>query len=197
MKNIFKLTTITLSLVMVLFLVTGCDLTKTKTKENNTKTEEKDTKKSTSKGKCEVLNCIKKLSSDSSLEDINKVIGFEGEVYQEGNGWTTYKWELNDTDTVEATIFSSSTTVKISFDDDLIKNKKVDFSKYSEIKSALNNRENVSYDQMKEKFGGVDGTLTEVSSSGYKYRWVNSEGGYLTANFNLEKTKCSMVMGRI
>ena len=61
----------------------------------------------------------------------------------------------------------------------------------------MNNREDVSYDTMKEKFGGVEGTLVEKSSSGLKYRWVNSEGGYLNANFDLDKTRCSMVIGRM
>ena len=196
MKKMFKLTTITLTILMVLFLVTGCDLLKkkeveTKTTKEETKVEEK------SKGKCKVLDCIKKISTDASYEEVNKIIGFEGESYLEGNGWKTYKWKLNDDDTVEVTFFSSSTTIKIDFDDELIKNKKVDFSKYSEIKSALSNNESVSYATMKEKFGGVDGTLVEKSSSGNKYRWVNSEGGYLNANFDKDNTKCSMVMGRI
>ena len=196
MKRIFKLTTITLTIFMVLLLVTGCDLLKKK--EVETKSTKEDTKvEEKSKGKCKVLDCIKKISTDASYEEVNKIIGFDGESYLEGNGWKTYKWELNEDDTVEVTFFSTSTTIKIKFDDDLIKNKKVDFFKYSEIKSALSNSQNVSYKEMKEKFGGVDGTLIEKSSSGNKYRWVNSEGGYLDANFDKDNTRCSMVMGRM
>ena len=196
MKKLFKLSTITLCLLLSLFVMTGCDMFKKETTKD-TKKEEKTEEKAKSKGKCTILKCMDKLDSKSSLEDINKEIGFEGEKYQEGNGWSTYKWELNEEETVEATFFSTSTTIKIDFPDDLIKNKKVTFAKYDEIKAALNNREEVSYDKIKETFGGVEGTLVEKSSSGYKYKWVNSEGGYLNANFNLDKTRCSMIMGRI
>lgn len=196
MNKTFKITTITLTIFMVLFLVTGCDLLKKKEVETkNTKEETKVEEKS--KSKCKVLDCIKKISTDASYEEVNKTIGFEGESYLEGDGWKIYKWELNEDDTVEVTFFSTSTTIKIKFDDDLIKNKKVDFSKYNEIKTALSNNESVSYTEMKEKFGGVDGTLIEKSSSGNKYRWVNSEGGYLDGNFNKDNTKCSMIIGRI
>lgn len=194
MKKILKLSTITLCLLLSLFVITGCDKKET-TKE--TKKEETKEEKTKSKGKCNILKCMDKLDSNSSLEDINNEIGFEGEKKQEGNGWTTYEWKLSDTETVEATIFSSSTTIKIDFDDELIKNKKVNFSKYDEVKAALNNRESLSYDQIKEKFGGVDGTLVEKSSTGNKYKWVNSEGGYLNVSFNKDNTRCSMVMGRI
>lgn len=193
MKKLFK---ITFCLLLTLVLFTGCDLVKTNTK-NETKKEEKVEEKSKSKGKCDVFECIKKASTDASYEDMNKLIGFEGEELRSGDGWKTYTWKLNDDESVEVTFYSTSNSIKINFDDETIKNKKVDFSKYDEIKKAMNNREDVSYATMKEKFGGVEGTLVEKSSTGYKYRWVNSEGGYLNANFDKDKTRCSMVIGRM
>lgn len=154
-------------------------------------------KEITSKGNCNVFECIEKTTGKDTLEDMNKLIGFEGTVLREGTGWKTYKWELNDTDSVETTFYSTSTATKINFKDDRIKNNKVDFSKYNELKKALNNRESVSYDKVKELFGGQDGTLVEKDNSSVKYRWVNSEGGYLNVSFNADKTKCTMVMGRM
>ena len=148
------------------------------------------------KGNCNVFDCIKKLNTTDDLEKVNKVMGFEGEVLREGSGYSTYKWEINADESVEATFYSSSTTVSINFKDDSIKNSKVDFSKFSEIKKAMNNKETVTYDDVKKKFG-ADGVLVEKSSFSNKYRWVSENGGYMTANFSVSSGACSMIIGRI
>ena len=180
---------ITMALVVV--LLTGCSLIPgNKSKEATTKVEKP------SKGNCNVFDCIKKLNTTDDLEKVNKVMGFEGEVKTEGNGWKTYKWEINEDDSVEATFYSTSTTISINFDDDAIKNSKVDFSKFDEIKKAMNNKEKVTYDDVKKKFG-ADGVLTEKSSFSNKYKWVNEKGGYMNANFSVSDNTCSMIMGRI
>ncbi len=176
----------------------GCGSKKETSKsesENKSSSEEKSNKVE-SKGNCDVFECIEKADTKSTYEQMNELIGFEGTMLSEGNGWKTYEWKLNDEDSVEATFYSSSTTISIKFNNDRIKNDKVDFSKFNEVRTALNNRESVSYDALKEKFGGVDGTMTEKSSSGYTYKWVNSQGGYMNASLNKDKTRCSMIMGR-
>ena len=192
MKKTIKILTTSLILIMTLCLVTGCDLFKTTQNKNTKEVTQKE-----SKGKCDVLECIKKLDTKNTLEDVNKVIGFEGEKKQEGNGWSSYIWELNDDDSVEATFFSTSTTIKINFKDERIKNNKVDFSSFEELKKALSDKKEVDYKEVKEKFGGVEGTLIEKSSSSNKYKWVNSKGGYLDASFGNTTGKCTMIMGRI
>ena len=183
-----KIVAITFCLLISVFLLTGCG-------KKNTENNISNNTAKASKGNCDVFTCIEKASTDAKLEDINKLIGFEGKLLREGSGWNTYEWELNDEDSVEVTFFSTSTSIKINFKDDRIKNSKVDFSKYSEVKAALNS--GISYDEVKAKFGGVDGTLVEKSSSGLKYRWVKTTGEYLNGNFNTSKTKCSMIIGRI
>lgn len=192
MKKVFALS---LCLMLSVFLATGCGKD---TKENNsTSKEEKKTEEVKSKGNCSVFECIEKTTGKDTLEDMNKIIGFEGTVLREGTGWKTYSWELNDTDSVETTFYSTSSTTKINFKDERIKNSKVSFAKYDELKKALNNRESISYDKVKELFGGEEGTLVEKDNSGSKYRWVNAEGGYLNVSFNSDKSKCTMVMGRM
>lgn len=182
-----KLKIFALLLVTVL-LLTGCGLVK-----NNSETS---TKEAPSKGKCKILDCIKKLDTKDDLAKINEVIGFEGELEREGNGYKVYKWELTEDDKVTASFYSSSTTIAISFKDDLIKSSKVDFSKYDEIKTAMNNRETVTYEDIKKKFG-TEGVLIEKSSFSNKYRWVNKDGAYLNATFGATTGKCSMIIGRI
>ena len=191
MKKIF----FCLALIVCAATLTGCGKASTATESSSSSSTS--TAEVKSKGNCTVFECVEKTTGKDTLEDMNKLIGFEGTVLREGNGWKTYKWELNDNDSVETTFYSTSTSTKINFKDDVIKNSKVDFSKYSELKKLLNSGEKVSYDKVKELFGGQDGTLVEKDNSSVKYKWVNAEGGYLTASFNSDKTRCSMVMGRM
>lgn len=189
MKKVF----LCLAVMVCAITLTGCGSSKTEG-GNSSSSKAEEVK---SKGNCSVFECIEKTTGKDTLESMNTLIGFEGTVLREGTGWKTYKWELNDTDSVETTFYSTSSSTKINFKDDRIKNSKVSFAKYDELKKALNNREAVSYDKVKELFGGQDGTLVEKDNSSYKYRWVNAEGGYLNVSFNSDKTKCTMVMGRM
>ncbi len=190
-----KFLALSICLMLAVFITTGCGKD---TKENTSPAKESNkTEEVKSKGNCSVFECIEKTTGKDTLEDMNKLIGFEGTVLREGTGWKTYSWKLNDTDSVETTFYSTSSTTKINFKDDRIKNSKVSFAKYDELKKALNNRESISYDKVKELFGGEEGTLVEKDNYSNKYRWVNAEGGYLNVSFNSDKTKCTMVMGRM
>lgn len=182
--------------IAMVFVLTGCGNKDTSNKTNDSSAKVEESQKI--KGNCDVFECIQKVESDNTLEDINNLVGFEGEKGSEGSGWTTYNWEITEDTSLSVTFYESSSTcgAKIEFDNDLIKNKKVDFSKYDEVKSALQNGETVTYDDLKEKFGGVDGTLVETSSVSKSYKWVNSEGGYLTANVSGQNQRCTMIMGR-
>ena len=131
-------------------LLTGCSLKKEK---NETPVEE------VSKGNCKILECINKIEITDTLEIINNTIGFEGTQTSEGDGWTKYKWELNDNDNVEVTIYSSGkNSIKINFKDEKIKNSKVDFSGFAELKKSISDGTEVKYEQMKATFKG-EGTL--------------------------------------
>lgn len=180
-----------ISVLVLVVLLTGCGVTK----NNNGGTTP--TAKP-AKGNCNVFDCIKKLDIKDDLAKVNKVIGFEGELLREGSGYTTYEWVIDEdkSESVEATFYSSSATITIRFKDDAIKNAKVDFSGYSDIKTALNNRESLKYEDIKAKFK-AEGTLIEKSSFSNKYRWVNAKGGYLDASFGTTSGSCSMIIGRI
>ena len=80
--------------------------------------------------------------------------------------------------------------------DDLIKNSKVNFSKYDEVKKAIQGGQKITYDEVKSKFG-TDGVLIEVSSSSKKYRWVSGNGSYMNASFSISSGKCTTIMGRV
>jgi hypothetical protein len=189
MKKVFGIAVIALAIVTL----TGCSLIPGQKTNEAGKVLEKP-----AKGNCNVFECIKKLDTKADLETVTKVMGFEGNKLNEGNGYTTYKWVINKekNEAVQAVFYTSSTTISITFSDEDIKNPKVDFSKFDEIKKAMNNKETVTYDDVKAKFK-ADGVLIEKSSFSNKYRWVNEKGGYMNANFSVSSGACSMIMGRI
>lgn len=173
-----------------ILLVTGCGSSDEKT----TTTKKEEEKKS--KGNCVAVECIKKIQSENTVEEINKIIGFEGKLTDEK--YSKYYWELSEDEGVEVTYYSSDKgTIKITYNEDDIKNKKVDFSKYDEISSLLKSGTSLTYDEFVEKVGGVEGTLIEKGSITNKYTWIDSDGSYLNASFSTSSNKCTFVTGRI
>lgn len=69
-------------IVLLLGVTTGCN-SKTTANNNSTKTE--------SKGNCDVFECLDKIDTNATLEDVNKVIGFEETSTSSGNGWEKYE----------------------------------------------------------------------------------------------------------
>ena len=176
--------------VFVLGLATGCS--DKKLEPNKGKSEEP--AKEEKKGNCTIVECMKSIEITNSVEDINNIIGFEGEPVSEGS--STYVWRFTDTTKIEYQPSNGQGSISATIDRTTIKDKKVDFSKYSEIKELLNNGTSLTYDEFKEKVGGVEGTLVGKSSSSKRYTWVNSKGGYLTASFSESTGKCTIVTGR-
>ena len=118
--------------------------------------------RSSYKAKCDISECLKKLDQHSTLEQINSVIGFEGTKGTSSSDYTKYSWDLGTDAKLVATIYSTSTSLSLDVKDDLIKNSKVNFSKYDEVKKAIQGGQKITYDEVKSKFG-ADGVLIEVS----------------------------------
>lgn len=177
---------------LMLGLTTGCtekkEASKTKDKTNVTKKEEK-------KGNCELTECVNLLEITNTLEEANKIIGFDGEA--KGENTNKYYWKFSDTTGIELTVSTSGNgSISATIDKKEIANKKVDFSRYDEIKTALKSGQSLTYDEFVEKVGGVQGTLVGKSSYSNRYTWVNTKGGYLTASFSVKTGKCTIVTGR-
>ncbi|MBO5530813.1 MAG: hypothetical protein J5970_05380 [Bacilli bacterium] len=176
-----------LSLVLV-FTVTGCFAKKGNDPvANNVKKD--------IKGNCRALECVKKLKPENKVEEINKVIGFEGKLTDEKN--KIYTWEIASDEKVTASYYSSDkATIEATYDKDELKNNKISFAKYDEIQSALKSGSSLSYDEFCKKVNG-NGVLYSVSSYSKKYVWVNKNGEYLTGTFSTTTNKCTFVIGRI
>jgi len=184
----FKL--IALLLVSVL-LLTGCDLLPMN-KSNN----------KPAKGNCSVFDCINKISTKDDLAKVTKIMGFDGEKTTEGTGYVIYKWVVNSekNEAVQVQFYSGASSnysnVSITFSDSDIKNPNVDFSKYEEVKKAMNNKEKLTYKDLKNNFK-ADGVLIEKTNYSTRYRWVNQKGGYINATFNNSTGYCTMIFGMI
>ena len=183
--------------------LTGCGnnkITNNQNKNNNKTTNEKTQQSS---GNYDVFECIKKLKAETTYEEINKIIGFEGELVdesKEGNALTykKYEWKLTDDTSIVVRLdeFKGKITAQITaeFPNDMIKNNKVDFSKTDELKAKINSTEGLTYEEFVELVGGVEGTLDNITTFSHKYLWVNSKGGTLHATFN-ENGKCTIFNG--
>lgn len=179
-------------LFLIIVIVTGCG--NEVTKENNDNVTNNVVEKEN--GKCKAIECINLINPENTVEEINEIIGFKGELTDEK--YNKYYWELSNDTGIEVTYYSSSKgTIKVDFDRNTVANKKVDFSKYDEIKTLLNSGNSLTYNDFVNKVGNVEGTLIEKSAYTKKYVWVNSDGGYLNASFSETSGKCTIVTGRV
>lgn len=175
-------------LALTMFAITGCG----EKVENEQKIEEVQ-----SKGKYDVFGCMEKLDATMTLEQMNEVIGFEGEKTSETDSYTVYKWELTDDTGITSQFHTKYNTATISanYPNKMI-TEKADFSKWDEIKSKLNKREEITYDEFVKLVGGVQGKMDQKTSTSTTYKWLNNEGGYLSAYFDVKTNKCTMATGR-
>ena len=182
MKKVISIFLIILSVL----LVTGC------VKGGKVKKEKP------SFGNCNVFDCIDQLNTSVDLEEANKIIGFKGELLNEGTNYKTYKWYIDNenNEAVQVVFYANSSSISITFSDKDIMNSKIDFSKYNEIKEALNNKKTLKYKDIVDKFK-AEGTLIEKTSTTNKYRWVKENGRYINATFNNTTGACTMIFGMI
>lgn len=173
-----------LILVMFLFgLVTGC----TKNNEVDSKLDEKEEVK----GNCEVRECIKLLNTKNTVEEINEIIGFEAEKSEYSNNYT---WKLTSKDWITLDMSSTSPILQATIDKSSVKNEANDFSSFNEIKEALNKGKSITYEEMVEKLGGVEGTLAGKTSTSDRYIWIDKHDRTFSATFNNEKDgRCSII----
>ena len=183
MKKLFSLFAVTALAV----IMTGCGKQAASSSTEGTK----------AKGNCTVFECIKKLDSKNTLEEMNTIIGFEGELKSETESYKVYEWDLTDDTSITSQFMLNYNTATISanYPSNMVPNK-ADFSKWDEIKSKLNKRETITYEEFVKMVGGVEGVLDQKTSTSITYVWHNSEGGYLSAYFNPETGKCTMATGR-
>ena len=172
---------------LTLSLFTGCgnkELEKTDNNEN--KTEEK------TNGKCTAVECIKQINVENTVEEINNIIGINGELTDEK--YNKYYWKLSENVGIEVAYYSSTKgTIKLDIDKSKITIKNVDFSKYNELKDKV--KSGITYDEFKTYLGNIDGVIVEKSSYSTKYTWASENGSYINGTFSNSSNKCTLLSG--
>ena len=149
---------------------------------------------SNTKGNCAATECIKKIKPENTVEEINSIIGFNGELTDEK--YNKYYWELSEDTGIEVTYYSGKTgTIEVDFNRDSVANSKVNFLRYNELQPKI--KEGISYQDFISYIGNVDGTIIEKSSTSTKYVWVATDGSYLNGTFSNSSGKCTFATGRI
>lgn len=164
-----------------LSLVTGCS------------EEVLDENKNEVRGNCSIVECMKKISASSTMEEINAIIGFESATDAmigsdpiwkfDSKNWISFKTSSNNDITIQATIDKSS-----------IQDENVKLPTSKELQELLNNG-SFTYEELVEMLGG-DGTLTSISKGSLSYTWVDKNGQRLGATFNNESGKCTVASYR-
>ena len=151
----------------------------------------------TTKGKCKIFDCMKKLNAKMTLEEVNEVIGFEGEKKSETDSYTVYNWDITEETGISVQFHTKygTSTITANYPNSMVKGK-ADFSRWDEIKKRLNDTKNrLTYSEFVEMVGGVEGTIDKISDSSTTYKWLNADGGYLSGYFNKDN-ECTMATGR-
>jgi len=147
-----------------------------------------------------VLEIMERVSLGMSREEVDKIVGFEGEVTFESktdSNYKNYTYKFDDESSLEINVsipYGQSDVVVRKITADIprksISNSKVDLSRANEMKGMINSADGLSYEKVVEMVGGVEGTVDEISESGKQYLWQDANGGYLHASFN-NKGKCT------
>lgn len=192
-KTISKIGLLALILCLV-FSLSGCG-SKDNDSNKDSKSNSSENSTESSKEDLKVFEYMDKIKPENTVEEINSIIGSDGELVDEK--YNKYTWKITDDTTLTATYYSAKTaTITIDIDDDLLKDDKTDLSDSSNLKSEINSANGVKYEDMVSKFG-TNGYIIEKRSSGTSYKWVNKDGGYIKANFSNDSGKCTSFFGRV
>lgn len=185
MKKIF------LALVTCLFVVSiaGCG----SDNKDTTSTKSDSKSSSSSNNDKSYLDYINKIEVGDSLDQINEVIGSEGEVHSDN---ATYSWDIGNGGFIA--VFreddtTSALSVEVSYDKKDVENKKVKISDLDSLKSKVG--EGISYDDFKENLGGADGVLVSKGPVTKSYVWRSPDGSVVDGAFRLDDNMCNSFTG--
>ena len=160
-KTISKIGLLALILCLV-FSLSGCgskDNDSNKDSKSNSSENSTESTTESNKEDLKVFEYMDKIKPENTVEEINSIIGSDGELVDEK--YNKYTWKITDDTTLTATYYSAKTaTITIDIDDDLLKDDKTDLSDSSNLKSEINSANGVKYEDMVSKFG-TNGYMVE------------------------------------
>ena len=188
-NNFFKKVGVFALILCLTLTLSGC---KTKEEQGNTDSSTNSNSQQSKDSKNNDLvafDYMSKLDPSNTVEEINAVIGSNGELTDEK--YNEYTWKISDDTKITATYYSSKkATIKVDIKNDLLKDDKADLSCAQDLKSQINSENGLKYEDFVSKIGS-EGHIVEKSSSSTSYKWVNSKGGYLKGSFSNSSGKCT------
>ncbi len=159
-------------------------------KENNQNIAQNTGESTEKKGNYDVIEAIKHIEVTNTVEEINKVLGFEGET-SEFSGDTTWKIDSKNWITLKKGV--DSQIIQATIDKETIKNDNVTLPSQKELQELLN--KGITYEELVEKLG-AEGILSSKTSTSVGYTWVDKNGQRLGATINNESGKCTVASYR-
>lgn len=153
------------------------------TPEPDTKTEEV-----FEQSNCTIEECIKQIEVANSVEEINKIIGFDGNKNDYSDDYT---WKLDSKNWITRKNAGDSHIIQATIDKDSIKNESLSLPTSAELKKWLDDG-SFTYEKLVEKLGGAKGTMSSKTSTSVGYTWVDKNSQTLSATFNNESKKCTV-----
>lgn len=152
-----------------------------------------------------VFQCLVQLDPNSSLEEMNEIVGWDAELAVDEDDTKIYTWDLSEDTAIEARFSTfmdegeseprKFTSINIEYPENSVEHN-ADLSRWSEIKEKMNNPdEGVTYEEFVEMLGS-EGNIKEKTADSKKYQWHSEDGRYLNASFDNETGKCTFATGR-
>ena len=142
------------------------------------------------KGNYDVIEAIKRVEVTNTVEEINAILGFEGET-SEFSGDTT--WKIDSKNWITLKKGTNSPIIQETIDKENIKNDQVTLPSQKELQELLN--KGITYNELVEKIG-AEGILESKTGTSVGYIWSDKNGQRLGASINNESGKCTVASYR-
>lgn len=142
------------------------------------------------RGECVVTECIKKIETTNTKEEIDAIIGFEGEVSKYND---EVIWKLDSKNWIMLKRYTDSQITQANIDKETIKNENITLPKQSELQELLDT--GVTYEELVEMIG-AEGIVDGKTSTSISYIWVDKSGTTLSATIHNETNMCTIASYR-
>lgn len=142
------------------------------------------------KGKYDVIEAIKHIEVTNTVEEINEILGFEGETSEFSRDTT---WKIDSKNWITLKKGVDSPIIQATIDKESIKNDKVTLPSQREFQEILH--KGVTYKELVEKIG-AEGILSSKTSSSTGYIWADKNGQRLSVTINNKSGKCTVASYR-
>ncbi|MCM1052948.1 MAG: hypothetical protein NC483_03125 [Ruminococcus sp.] len=178
-----KLLTLFLGTSLILGLATGC------TNEKKDEPPKEDKVEEQVQGNCTVEECINLIKPEMKLEEVNEIIGFDGEKKDDKE---TYIWKLTDKTKIEVEYKDDLGTISATYDKDKISDSNFKLSIAYEIQGLLRKGTSFTYEEMVEKLEGIEGHLATNAPTFKRYIWVKDKQTFSASFSDSKDGKCSI-----